>query len=93
LENIPRILPENVSVEIRRGTWHELPIFGLMQKIGKVEDSEMFRAFNMGVGMVIICAQSDKEAIKSHLEMHGEKSFEIGKVIEGNKEVKILQAL
>ena len=86
LENIPRILPENVSVEIKRGTWGELPIFGLMQKIGNVEDKEMFRTFNMGVGMVVICAEEDKEFLLGNL---GE-CFEIGKVIEGNKEVEIV---
>lgn len=85
LENIPRILPENVSVEIKRGTWDELPIFGTMQKLGNVEDLEMFRTFNMGIGMVVICTEEDKEFLKSNL---GE-CFEIGRVIEGNKEVRI----
>src|SRR6185436_18472632 len=48
LENIPRILPDGVSVEINRGKWPELPVFGLMQKLGNVSDHEMFRTFNMG---------------------------------------------
>jgi len=85
VENIPRILPENVAVEIRRGTWNELPIFGLMQKLGNVEDTEMFRAFNMGVGMVVVCAEEDKEFLKESL---GE-CFEIGRVVEGNQEILI----
>ena len=85
LENIPRILPENVSVEIRRGTWMELPVFGLMQKLGNVADSEMFRTFNMGIGMIVICGEENKEFLKENL---GE-CFEIGRVVEGNKEVKI----
>lgn len=85
LENIPRILPENVSVEIKRGSWTELPIYGLMQKLGKVEDFEMFRTFNMGIGMVVICAEEDKEFLKANL---GE-CFEIGQVVEGNQEVII----
>jgi phosphoribosylformylglycinamidine cyclo-ligase len=85
LENIPRILPEKVAVEIKRGTWTELPIFGLMQKLGNVEDAEMFRAFNMGIGMIVICTEEDKENLKSHF---GE-CFEIGYVIEGNKEVSV----
>jgi phosphoribosylformylglycinamidine cyclo-ligase len=87
LENIPRILPENVAVEIRRGTWHELPIFGLMQQLGNVEDKEMFRTFNMGVGMVVICADEDKEFLLENLE----GCVEIGKVIDGNKEVEIIK--
>ncbi len=69
LENIPRILPEGVSVEISRGSWHELPIFGLMQKLGSVSDKEMFRTFNMGIGMVVVCSEADAtvfhEAIKN----------------------------
>ncbi|MCU0238908.1 MAG: phosphoribosylformylglycinamidine cyclo-ligase, partial [Pyrinomonadaceae bacterium] len=54
LENIPRILPENVSVNIKRGTWNEPQLFGLMQRLGNVENKEMFRTFNMGIGMVEI---------------------------------------
>jgi phosphoribosylformylglycinamidine cyclo-ligase len=79
-------LPANVSVEIFRGTWKELPVFGLMQKLGNVEDKEMFRAFNMGVGMILICAEEDKEFLENNL---GE-CFEIGRVIEGNKDVSII---
>lgn len=86
LENIPRILPENVSVEIKRGTWNELPVFGLMQKLGNVADSEMFRTFNMGIGMIVVCAEEDKEFLKENLN----ECFEIGKVIDGNKEVSII---
>jgi phosphoribosylformylglycinamidine cyclo-ligase len=85
-ENIPRILPEGVAVEIKRGSWQELPIFGLMQSLGNVADAEMFRTFNMGIGMIVVCAQEDKEFLQERL---GE-SFEIGRVVEGNKEVKIL---
>lgn len=88
LENIPRILPENVSVEIKRGSWNELPIFGLMQKLGNVKDAEMFRAFNMGVGMIVICSEADKEFVQNNL---GE-CFEIGRVSEGNKKVEIINS-
>ena len=88
LENIPRILPANVAVEIHRGAWTELPIFSLMQKLGNVETSEMFRAFNMGVGMIVICAEGNKEFLKNHL---GE-CFEIGRVIKGNREVEIVSS-
>lgn len=83
LENIPRILPEGVSVEINRGTWPELPIFGLMQKLGNVEDKEMFRTFNMGIGMVVVCDASDAEELRQALK----GSYQIGKVVEGNNEV------
>lgn len=88
LENIPRILPENVSVEIKRGRWNVPSIFGLLQKIGTVTEKEMFRTFNMGVGMIIICAAEDKDFLQNNL---GE-CFEIGSVIKGNKEVQIINS-
>jgi phosphoribosylaminoimidazole synthetase len=85
LENIPRILPEGVSVEIKRGAWPELPVFGVMQKLGNVDKNEMFRTFNMGIGMVVICAEADKETVMSHLA----EVYEIGHIIVGNKIVTI----
>jgi phosphoribosylformylglycinamidine cyclo-ligase len=85
LENIPRILPEGVSVEINRGNWPELPIFGLLQRLGNVSDHEMFRTFNMGIGMVVVCSQADKTTIKDQLR----PCFEIGQVIKGEKQVSI----
>jgi phosphoribosylformylglycinamidine cyclo-ligase len=89
-DNIPRILPEGTSVTVARDTWPVLPIFKLMQEIGSVVDTEMFRTFNMGVGMVIISSAPDAEAIKSHLKERGESVYQIGHVIEGNQEVIIL---
>jgi len=86
LENIPRILPENVSVEIKRGTWNAPSVFGLMQKLGNVADSEMFRTFNMGIGMIVICAEEDKDFLNNNL---GE-CFEIGRVVGGKNKVDIL---
>lgn len=85
LENIPRILPEGVSVEINRGTWPELPIFGLMQKLGNVEDKEMFRTFNMGIGMIVVCSEEDSEVLQQKLG----GSYLIGNVVHGNKDVLI----
>ncbi|MBK9163305.1 MAG: phosphoribosylformylglycinamidine cyclo-ligase [Acidobacteria bacterium] len=86
LENIPRILPEGVGVEIGRGTWPELPIFGLMQRLGNVADHEMFRTFNMGIGMVVVCSESDTPEIADRLG----GVFVIGKVVSGKGEVKII---
>ena len=86
LENIPRILPDNVSVEIKRGSWTELPVFGLMQKLGNVSDHEMFRTFNMGIGMVVICSQSDVDAVANRTD----NLLEIGLVTAGTAEVRIV---
>lgn len=86
LENIPRILPDGVSVEINRGTWPELPIFGMMQRLGNVDEKEMFRTFNMGIGMVVICSEGDKDQVANLLE----NCYEIGRVTSGNQTVNIL---
>lgn len=85
LENIPRILPEGVAVEIERGTWPELPVFGLMQRLGHVEQNEMFRTFNMGIGMIVVCSPGDKDAIREHLGT----CYEIGRVTKGDRGVSI----
>jgi phosphoribosylformylglycinamidine cyclo-ligase len=85
LENIPRVLPEDVAVEINRGSWSELPIFGMMQRLGNVPEHEMFRTFNMGIGMVLICAEKDKKALADLPKA----SCEIGRVIQGSHNVTI----
>jgi phosphoribosylformylglycinamidine cyclo-ligase len=87
IDNIPRILPDNVSAEIDRGSWDEIPIFGILQNIGNVEEREMFRTFNMGIGMVVVCTAEEAGNIKKHLDEIDEKWFEIGRVISGKKEV------
>jgi len=89
LENIPRILPQSVGVEIKRGSWPVLPVFNVMQEIGNVSEAEMYRTFNMGVGMVIIASPQDAVAIKAHVAERNETCYEIGRVIEGNGVVSI----
>ena len=86
LENIPRILPEGTSVEIERGSWPVLPIFELMQQIGNIDEPEMFRTFNMGIGMVIICAAQHASRIKNAMD----SCYEIGRVMEGSKVVSLV---
>jgi len=85
LENIPRILPDGVSVEIKKGTWPELPVFGVMQSLGNVSEKEMFRTFNMGIGMIAVISSENKKTLMSHLD----GCFEIGRVVEGEKSVSI----
>src|SRR5207249_9036077 len=89
LENIPRILPEGTAVQIRRGSWPVLPIFQLLQDMGKVEEAEMYRTFNMGIGMVVVCSTRDAAAIRRHSEQKGTQTFEIGSVIEGARNVSL----
>ena len=86
IENISRILPSKVNVEIKKGTWPELPIFNIMQSIGKVDEKEMFRTFNMGVGMVYIVDPDNINKIKNVLK-EITPIYEIGSVVSGSGEV------
>ena len=78
IENIPRILPDGCGVEIQKESWPALPIFGVMQSIGDVDEDEMYRAFNMGIGMVFIVNPADMDATKNLME-----TYKIGTVISG----------
>ena len=89
-DNIPRILPEGCAVEIDKGSWPVLPVFKLMQKLGNVSEAEMYRTFNMGVGMVIVCAPEDREAITLQLSDQKAECFEVGRVVEGDRHVRLI---
>ena len=88
-DNIPRILPEGTAVQIKKGSWPVLPIYELMREIGNVSDAEMYRTFNMGVGMVIVCSAENALEIKRHFTESDERYYEIGAVVEGNRDVSI----
>src|SRR6185295_10661258 len=87
LENIPRILPETTNAEIQRDSWPVLPVFDLFQRLGNIDESEMFRTFNMGIGMVIVCERAEAAGIKSHIESTGEACYEIGSIVNGDGRV------
>lgn len=86
LENIPRILPDGTGVEISKGSWPVLPVFDLMQQMGSIAEPEMFRTFNMGIGMVLVCAPADAMPIKASLS----SCYEIGRVTTGSKLVSLV---
>ena len=83
LENIPRILPNGCGVELQKGSWPSVPVFGVMQSIGNVNEDEMFRAFNMGIGMVFVVETGDADSVKDALKNLTEV-YEIGSIIKGN---------
>ena len=89
IDNVPRILPAGTAVKIEKGSWPVLPIFDLFQKLGSVSDFEMYRTFNMGVGMVIVCAPDAADVIKGHFQQRGEDCYQIGEVIAGDREVSL----
>lgn len=78
-ENIPRILPKGIGVEVDITAWPQLPIFGLLQQWGNVDKKEMYRTFNMGIGMIMVVAPEDADAVMQNLSARGEKAYVIGR--------------
>ncbi|BBI35704.1 phosphoribosylformylglycinamidine cyclo-ligase [Cohnella abietis] len=87
IENIPRVLPEGVNVDITPGSWPVLPIFGLMQQAGSITDRDMYTTFNMGVGMVLVVPAEQAEQALALAQEQGEQAYRIGTVTEGSKVV------
>jgi len=82
--NIPRVLPPGLGARIRRGSWEVPALFRLIQSGGRVSDDEMFRTFNMGVGMIVVVSPEDLHDVEHSLERRGETSFVIGSVAPGD---------
>jgi phosphoribosylformylglycinamidine cyclo-ligase len=86
-DNLPRILPPSTAAVVRRGTWPVLPIFDYLQARGGIDDPEMYRTFNMGIGMIAVVAPEALAAVRAYFESLGEPSYEIGSVAEGDGRV------
>lgn len=82
VENIPRILPNGCGIEIQKASWPNVPVFDVMQSIGNVDIDEMFRAFNMGIGIVFVVDFNDVSSIKDALKGLTD-IYEIGTVVSG----------
>ncbi|MDP3791227.1 MAG: phosphoribosylformylglycinamidine cyclo-ligase [Candidatus Omnitrophota bacterium] len=89
-DKIPRIIPKGMAIEIDKYSWKVPSIFLLIQKKGGIEDREMYRTFNMGIGMVIVVSKRDVARSIKILGQNGVKAHAIGRVVRGNKEVVIL---
>ena len=89
IENIPRVLPGDCGVEIRKDSWPVLPVFDIMQSIGNVDHEEMYRTFNMGIGMVVIVDATGITKIKNSLKNLSEV-YRIGSVIQGKRRIRII---
>ncbi len=89
-DNVPRILPENVDVEFHKEALPILPIFKLMQRISDVEERELYRVFNMGIGMVWLVPENEKEKTIEIIENAGYKAAVCGKVKTGSKKIEVV---
>ena len=79
-DNIPRIIPDVCRCVIFRGSWEIPPIFQVIKEIGNVEENEMFRVFNMGIGMMIVVPEKECQEVIHRLQFLGEKAYLIGAV-------------
>jgi len=80
LENIPRVLPQGLGVRIQRDAWAMAPVFQWLQQQGNIEQQEMYRTFNCGIGMVLIVNAEQQADIMQQLQHHGETCYELGSV-------------
>lgn len=81
IENIPRILPEHLAAEVDLKSWPRSELFQWLQANGNVDDEEMLRVFNCGIGMVVVCAAEQSQALGQILESTGETVFHIGTIV------------
>src|SRR4030095_7647968 len=87
IENIPRVLPENLNANIHIGSWTIPPLWNLIQRTGEIATYEMYRVFNMGIGMIAI---AEKDSVARVQELIPEETFVIGELVEGHKKVQLI---
>ena len=86
-ENLPRVLPRGTAAIIEYGSWPVLPIFIHMQTLGNVEQDEMMRTFNMGIGMLLVVPSKKFKKAESVLDRAGEKYYAVGRIVKGERKV------
>lgn len=81
--NIPRVLPKGVGAKVQTSSWPVLPVFKLIAAGGPVEKDEMFRTFNMGIGMIVVVASEKLTEVQASFAARGEACYRIGELVEG----------
>jgi len=89
-DNLPRVMPADLRVVIERRAWTPLPIFRLIQNVGKIPEPEMYRAFNMGIGMVLFVDRDAAPAVVQRLMQSNEAAAVIGEVQQGPHDVQLV---
>ncbi|HEU5231813.1 MAG TPA: phosphoribosylformylglycinamidine cyclo-ligase [Terriglobales bacterium] len=86
-ENLPRVLPKGTAANIQLGSWPVLPVFTHLQKLGNVDQDEMLRTFNMGIGMILIVPAKKFKRVQTILDRVNEKGYTIGRIVKGDRKV------
>ena len=87
-DNTPRILPRGCRAQIRLGTWPVLPVFSLIERLGRVPAEDMLRTFNMGIGMVLVVGVEQVKQVISMLDRDREKYWPLGRIVRGKAGVE-----
>ena len=88
-DNLIRCLPAGCRAVVERSRWQVPPVFNLLERIGRIEDQEMFHVFNMGVGLVLALDPAEVQPAITHLSAQGESAFPIGHIEPGERSVRI----
>ena len=88
--NLARVLPKDCQAHINTKTWKTPPIFEQIQKKGNIEAKEMFKVFNMGIGMILVVSKKEADKAMSFLSAIGEKAYLIGEISKGKRKVKLI---
>ena len=88
--NLKRILPKNVTAVIDKSTWPELPLFGFLREAGNIDPVDIYSAFNMGIGYILVVDKNDADKISSDLKAMGETVYTIGEITAGDGTVKLV---
>ena len=90
IENVPRMLPDNLRAVIRKGTWDVLPVFDIMREKAQLSERDMYNTFNMGIGMIVAVEKDNADKALKCLIESGEKAYIIGELINGENGVDII---
>jgi phosphoribosylformylglycinamidine cyclo-ligase len=88
--NIPRVLPHGCRARLVRSSWSPPAVFATLREAGRVEDAEMFRTFNMGIGYVVIVPANAAETAARTLRGAGEKVIQLGEIVAGDRGVELV---
>lgn len=90
IENVPRMLNENIRAVIKKGTWNVLPVFDMMKNKAQLEERDLYNTFNMGIGMIVAVSADKADAAVRCIEASGETAYIIGELVSGEKGIDIV---
>ncbi len=88
--NLKRIIPNGLQADIKLGSWPVLPIFDFLRKAGDIDPDDIYSAFNMGIGYIVVAPESAAASLEANLAKQGEKVYHLGKITRGQTKVRLI---